>query len=120
MEKMTQKKALATTIEAIRNQEIVSDEIIVKLEDILKALDKKSKSVNKKNEEKNAEALEKVLPFFTNAPNTLTEILTANRAQFDELEILTSQKLNSVIKPALEDGRIIREKEGKTTYFRIA
>ena len=43
---------------------------------------------------------------------------TANREQFDKLGILTSQKLRSIIKPAVEDGRLFREKDGKTTTFR--
>lgn len=120
MEKMTQKKAMEITIAALENKEIVSDEIIGKLKDILTALDKKSKSVSKKKTEENAELLEKVLTLFSDAPNTLTEILVAHRAEFDKLEILTSQKLNSVIKPAVEDGRLFREKNGKTTTFRLA
>lgn len=119
MEKMTQKKAMEITIKAIEGKEIVSDEIIDKLKDVLTALDKKSKSVSKKKTEQNAELLEKVLALFSDAPNTLTEILVAHREQFDELEILTSQKLNSVIKPAVEDGRLFREKNGKTTTFRL-
>lgn len=119
MEKMTQKKAMEITIKAIEGKEIVSDEIIDKLKDVLTALDKKSKSVSKKKTEENAELLEKVLTLFSDAPNTLTEILVAHRAEFDELEILTSQKLNSVIKPAVEDGRLFREKNGKTTTFRL-
>lgn len=119
MEKMTQKKAMEITIKAIEGKEIVSDEIIDKLKDILTALDKKSKSVSKKKTEQNAEVLEKVLDLFSDAPNTLTEILVAHRAAFDELGILTSQKLNSVIKPAVEDGRLFREKNGKTTTFHL-
>lgn len=119
MEKMTQKKAMEITIKAIEGKEIVSDEIIDKLKDVLTALDKKSKSVSKKKTEQNAELLEKVLALFSDAPNTLTEILVAHREQFDELEILTSQKLNSVIKPAVEDGRLFREKNGKTTTFKL-
>ena len=119
MEKMTQKKAMEITIKAIEGKEIVSDEIIDKLKDVLTALDKKSKSVSKKKTEQNAEVLEKVLDLFSDAPNTLTEILVAHRAAFDELGILTSQKLNSVIKPAVEDGRLFREKNGKTTTFRL-
>lgn len=119
MEKMTQKKAMEITIKAIEGKEIVSDEIIDKLKDILTALDKKSKSVSKKKTEENAELLEKVLDLFSDAPNTLTEILVAHRAEFDELGILTSQKLNSVIKPAVEDGRLFREKNGKTTTFHL-
>ena len=120
MEKMTQKKAMEITIAALENKEIVSDEIISKLKDILTtALDKKSKSVSKKKTEENAELLEKVLALFSDAPNTLTETLVAHRAEFDKLEILTSQKLNSVIKPAVEDGRLFREKNGKTTTFRL-
>lgn len=119
MEKMTQKKAMEITIKAIEGKEIVSDEIIDKLKDVLTALDKKSKSVSKKKTEQNAELLEKVLDLFSDAPNTLTEILVAHRAEFDELGILTSQKLNSVIKPAVEDGRLFREKNGKTTTFKL-
>lgn len=119
MEKMTQKKAMEITIKAIEGKEIVSDEIISKLKDILTALDKKSKSVSKKKNEQNAEVLEKVLDLFSEAPNTLTEILVAHRAEFDELEILTSQKLRAVIKPAVEDGRLFKEKDGKTTTFRL-
>lgn len=120
MEKMTQKKAMEVTIETLEGKEIVSDEIISKLKDILTALDKKSKSVSKKKTEENAELLEKVLVLFNGAPNTLTEILVTHRAEFDKLGILTSQKLNSVIKPAVEDGRLFREKNGKTTTFRLA
>ena len=119
MEKMTQKKAMEITIKAIEGKEIVSDEIISKLKDILTALDKKSKSGSKKKTEENAELPEKVLVLFNDAPNTLTEILVAHRAEFDELGILTSQKLNSVIKPAVEDGRLFREKDGKTTTFKL-
>ena len=119
MEKMTQKKAMEITIKAIEGKEIVSDEIISKLKDILTALDKKSKSVSKKKTEENAELLEKVLVLFNDAPNTLTEILVAHRAEFDELGILTSQKLNSVSKPAVENGRLFREKDGKTTTFKL-
>lgn len=120
MEKMTQREALRITIEAIEGKEIVSDEIIGKLKDILAALEKKSKSVSKKKTEQNEELLEKALELFTDAPNTLTEILVANREAFDELGILTSQKLNSVIRPAIEDGRLFREKNGKTTTFKLA
>lgn len=119
MEKMTQKKAMEITIKAIEGKEIVSDEIIGKLKDILTALDKKGKSVSKKKAEENAEVLEKVLTFFSDAPNTLTEILVAHRANFDELGILTSQKLRSVIAPAVEDGRLFKEKDGKSTTFRL-
>lgn len=119
MEKMTQKKAMEITIKAIEGKEIVSDEIIDKLKDILTALDKKGKSVSKKKTEENTELLEKVLVLFNDAPNTLTEILVAHRAEFDKLGILTSQKLNSVIKPAVEDGRLFREKDGKTTTFKL-
>jgi len=120
MEKMTQKKAMEITIEALEGKEIVSDEIIGKLKDILTALEKKSKSVSKKKSEQNEELLEKVLDLFSDAPNTLTEILVAHREEFDQLGILTSQKLNSVIRPAVEDGRLFREKNGKTTTFRLA
>lgn len=120
MEKMTQKKAMEITIEALKGKEIVSDEIIGKLKDILTALEKKSKSVSKKKSEQNEELLEKVLDLFSDAPNTLTEILVAHREEFDQLGILTSQKLNSVIRPAVEDGRLFREKNGKTTTFRLA
>lgn len=119
MEKMTQKKAMEITIAALENKEIVSDEIISKLKDILTALDKKSKSVSKKKNEQNAEILEKVLTLFSDVPNTLTETLVAHRDEFDELGILTSQKLNAVIRPAVEDGRIFKEKDGKTTTFRL-
>lgn len=119
MEKMTQKKAMEITIAALENKEIVSDEIISKLKDILTALDKKGKNVSKKKNEQNAEVLEKVLTLFSDTPNTLTETLVAHRAEFDELGILTSQKLNAVIRPAVEDGRIFKEKDGKTTTFRL-
>lgn len=119
MEKMTQKKAMEITIAALENKEIVSDEIISKLKDILTALDKKGKNVSKKKNEQNAEVLEKVLTLFSDAPNTLTETLVAHRVEFDELGILTSQKLNAVIRPAVEDGRIFKEKDGKTTTFRL-
>lgn len=120
MEKMTQKKAMEITIEALEGKEIVSDEIIGKLKDILTALEKKSKSVSKKKSEQNEELLEKVLDLFSDAPNTLTEILVAHREEFDGLGILTSQKLNSVIRPAVEDGRLFREKNGKVTTFKLA
>lgn len=119
MEKMTQKKAMEITIAALENKEIVSDEIIGKLKDILTALGKKGKSVSKKKAEENAELLEKVLDLFSDVPNTLTEILVAHREEFDKLEILTSQKLRSVIAPAVEDGRLFKEKNGKSTTFRL-
>lgn len=118
--KMTQVKALALTINAIRNGETVSDEVVNKLVDIKVALEKKASSTSKRASNANAELLEKVLPLFTDAPNTLTEILTAHREQFDQLGILTSQKLNAVVKPAVEDGRLFREKNGKTTTFKLA
>ena len=118
--KMTQVKALETVINAIKDTDIVSAEVINKIVDIKTALEKKANATSKRASNANAELLEKVLPLFTDAPNTLTELLTANREQFDELGILTSQKLNAVIRPAVEDGRILREKDGKTTTFRIA
>ena len=117
--KITQVKALETVINAIKDTDIVSAEVINKIVDIKTALEKKANATSKRASNANAELLEKVLPLFTDAPNTLTELLTANREQFDELGILTSQKLNAVIRPAVEDGRILREKNGKTTTFRI-
>ena len=117
--KITQVKALETVINAIKDTDIVSAEVINKIVDIKIALEKKANATSKRASNANAELLEKVLPLFTDAPNTLTELLTANREQFDELGILTSQKLNAVIRPAIEDGRIFREKNGKTTTFRI-
>ena len=117
--KMTQVKALETVINAIKDTDIVSAEVINKIVDIKTALEKKANATSKRSSNANAELLEKVLPLFTDAPNTLTELLTANREQFDELGILTSQKLNAVIRPAVEDGRILREKDGKTTTFRL-
>lgn len=117
--KITQVKALETVINAIKDTDIVSAEIINKIIDIKTALEKKANSTSKRASNANAELLEKVLPLFTDAPNTLTELLTAHRAEFDKLGILTSQKLNAVIRPAIEDGRIFREKDGKTTTFRI-
>ena len=117
--KITQVKALETVINAIKDTDIVSVEVINKIVDIKTALEKKANSTSKRASNANAELLEKVLPLFTDAPNTLTELLTANREQFDELGILTSQKLNAVIRPAIEDGRILRKKDGKITTFRL-
>ena len=117
--KITQVKALETVIDAIKDTDIVSAEVINKIVDIKTALEKKANATSKRASNANAELLEKVLPLFTDASNTLTELLTANREQFDELGILTSQKLNAVIRPAVEDGRLFREKNGKTTTFRI-
>ena len=117
--KITQVKALETVIDAIKDTDIVSAEVINKIVDIKTALEKKANATSKRASNNNAELLEKVLPLFTDAPNTLTELLTANREQFDELGILTSQKLNAVIRPAVEDGRLLREKNGKTTTFRL-
>lgn len=118
--KMTQVKALNITIDAIKNSDTskITNEVLEKLIDIKTALEKKANATSKRASNANAELLEKVLPLFTDAPNTLTELLTANREQFDELGILTSQKLNAVIRPAVEDGRIFREKNGKVTTFR--
>lgn len=118
--KMTQVKALATVLDAIKDTDIVSVEVVNKLVDIKAALEKKASSTSKKASNANAELLEKVLPLFTDAPNTLTEILTAHRSELDALGILTSQKLNAVIRPAVEDGRIFREKNGKVTTFKLA
>ena len=117
--KITQVKALETVINALKDTDIVSAEVINKIVDIKTALEKKANTTSKRASNANAELLEKVLPLFTDAPNTLTELLTANREQFDELGILTSQKLNAVIRPAVEDGRILREKDGKTTTFKL-
>ena len=117
--KITQVKALETVINALKDTDIVSAEVINKIVDIKTTLEKKASTTSKRASNANAELLEKVLPLFTNAPNTLTELLTANREQFDELGILTSQKLNAVIRPAVEDGRIFREKDGKTTTFKL-
>ena len=117
--KITQVKALETVINALKDTDIVSAEVINKIVDIKTALEKKASTTSKRASNANAELLEKVLPLFTDEPNTLTELLTANREQFDELGILTSQKLNAVIRPAVEDGRIFREKNGKTTTFRL-
>lgn len=117
--KITQVKALETVLDAIKDTDIVSAEVIKKIVDIKMALEKKANATSKRASNANAELLEKVLPLFTDAPNTLTELLTANREQFDKLGILTSQKLNAVIRPAVEDGRIFREKDGKTTTFRL-
>lgn len=117
--KITQVKALETVINAIKDTDIVSAEVINKIVDIKTALEKKANTTSKRASNANAELLEKVLPLFTDVPNTLTELLTANREQFDRLGILTSQKLNAVIRPAVEDGRIFREKNGKTTTFRL-
>lgn len=118
--KMTQVKALNIAIDAIKNSDTskITNEVLEKLIDIKTALEKKANATSKRASNANAELLEKVLPLFTDAPNTLTELLTANREQFDELGILTSQKLNAVIRPAVEDGRIFREKNGKVTTFR--
>ena len=117
--KITQVKALETVVNALKDTDIVSSEVINKIIDIKTALEKKANATSKRASNANAELLEKVLPLFTDAPNTLTELLTANREQFDELGILTSQKLNAVIRPAVEDGRLLREKNGKTTTFRL-
>lgn len=117
--KMTQVKALEVTINALKDTDIVSAEVLNKIVDIKTALEKKASSTSKRASNANAELLAEVLPLFTDAPNTLTELLTANREKFDELGILTSQKLNAVIRPAVEDGRIFREKDGKTTTFRL-
>lgn len=119
--KMTQVKALNIAIDAIKNSDTskITNEVLEKLIDIKTALEKKANATSKRASNANAELLEKVLPLFTDAPNTLTELLTANREKFDELGILTSQKLNAVIRPAVEDGRIFREKDGKTTTFRL-
>lgn len=117
--KMTQVKALTIVLDALKDTDIVSAEVLNKIVDIKTALEKKANATSKKASNANAELLEKVLPLFTDAPNTLTELLTTNREQFDELGILTSQKLNAVIRPAVEDGRIFREKDGKTTTFRL-
>lgn len=117
--KITQVKALEVVIDALKDTDIVSAEVINKIVDIKNALEKKANTTSKRASNANAELLEKVLPLFTDVPNTLTELLTANRAEFDELGILTSQKLNAVIRPAVEDGRIFREKNGKTTTFRL-
>ena len=117
--KITQVKALEVVIDALKDTDIVSAEVINKIVDIKTALEKKANTTSKRASNANAELLEKVLPLFTDVPNTLTELLTANREQFDRLGILTSQKLNAVIRPAVEDGRIFREKNGKTTTFRL-
>lgn len=119
--KMTQVKALNIAIDAIKNSDTskITNEVLEKLIDIRTALEKKANATSKRASNANAELLEKVLPLFTDAPNTLTELLTSNREKFDELGILTSQKLNAVIRPAVEDGRIFREKDGKTTTFRL-
>lgn len=117
--KITQIKALETVIKAIKDTDIVSVEVVNKIVDIKTALEKKANTTSKRASNANAELLEKVLPLFTDVPNTLTELLTANREKFDELGILTSQKLRAVIRPAVEDGRIFKEKNGKTTTFRL-
>ena len=117
--KITQVKALETAINALKDTDIVSTEVINKIVDIKTALEKKANATSKRASNANMELLEKVLPLFTDAPNTLTELLTANREQFDELGIFTSQKLNAVIRLAVEDGRLFREKSGKITTFRL-
>lgn len=117
--KITQVKALEVVIDALKDTDIVSAEVINKIVDIKTALEKKANTTSKRASNANAELLEKVLPLFTDVPNTLTELLTANREQLDRLGILTSQKLNAVIRPAVEDGRLFREKNGKTTTFRL-
>ena len=117
--KITQVKALETVINALKDTDIVSVEVIDKIVDIKTALEKKANATSKRASNANAELLEKVLPLFTDAPNTLTELVATDREQFDELGILASQKLNAVIRPAVEDGRIFREKDGKTTTFRL-
>ena len=117
--KITQVKALETAINALKDTNIVSTEVINKIVDIKTALEKKANTTSKRASNANMELLEKVLPLFTDAPNTLTELLTANREQFDERGILTSQNLNAVIRPAVEDGRLFREKSGKITTFRL-
>lgn len=117
--KITQVKALEVVIDALKDTDIVSVEVVNKIVDIKTALEKKANTTSKRASNANAELLEKVLPLFTDAPSTLTELLTANREQFDGLGILTSQKLNAVIRPAVEDGRLFREKNGKTTTFRL-
>lgn len=117
--KITQVKALEVVIDALKDTNIVSVEVVNKIVDIKTALEKKANATSKRASNANAKLLEKVLPLFTDTPNTLTELLTANREQFDGLGILTSQKLNAVIRPAVEDGRILREKDGKTTTFKL-
>lgn len=120
MEKMTQRRALATTIEAIENKEIVSDEIIVKLKDILVALEKKGGKVSAKAEEKRIEKYEAVKEFFDDTPRTLTAILDANRDELKELGVMSPQGLLGAIRSGVESGEIIREKDKKTTTFRLA
>lgn len=117
---MTQKKAMEITIAAIEGKEIVSDEIISKLKDILVALEKKGGKVSAKAEEKRVEKYEKVKAFFDNTPRTLTSILDANRDELKELGVMSPQGLLGAIRSGIESGEILREKDKKTTTFRLA
>lgn len=86
----------------------------------------KSKEKNGEKDiiEKHYELYEKASQFVPEGRDnakTGTDILLEHRKELNELGILTVQKLNTaVLRPGVEGGEIIREKEGKiTTYYKV-
>lgn len=120
--KMTQVKAIAIAIVAIENGDIssISTEVLAKLKDVKIALEKKGGKVSAKADEKRAEKYNAVKAFFDNTPKTLTAILDANRDELKELGVMSPQGLLGAIRVGVENGEIIREKDKKTTTFRLA
>ena len=48
------------------------------------------------------------------------DILLSHKKELNELGILTIQKLNAVLRPGVESGEIIREKDNKiTTFYKV-
>ena len=117
--KITQIQAITIVIDAINKNDCskVSTEVLDKLKDIKESLEKKNKRVSKKALEKKEERYNKVKAFFTAEGATLTSILLTYKKELAELEIFSSQALLGAIKMGVENGEIVRTKEGKTVLY---
>lgn len=122
MNKITQVKAIAIAITAIENGDVssVSAEVLAKLRDVKTALEKKGGKVSAKADEKRTEKYNAVKAYFDSTPRTLTTVLDANRDALKELGVMSPQGLLGAIRTGVENGEIIREKDKKTTTFRLA
>ncbi len=76
-------------------------------------------SLNDIADRKRLEKYRSVRKFFSYTPKTLAQIMDENREELKELGIMSPQGLLGVIRPGLESGEIIREKDKKTTVFRL-
>jgi len=112
--KMTKKdyfKALLAIDEVADNEELVKF-----INHELELLGKKADKKPTKEQEANKVLMDKIVAVMTSEGATASDIAKKS----DDLKDLSNQKVSSMLRKLVEDGRVVKYAEGKKSLFRLA